>query len=124
MPFCEDVKRVPLKFDHGVNEEEEAHLRASSDGLRYFIPLEIHSAVVTKWFSLGLPVSELLVANHTVFSEESGEIALSVLTHAQPVNNRTDIKATRGYWHMTNKRYEALRVRTLCRDSKNSVLSV
>src|SRR6185437_7964027 len=42
--FTRDVRRVPLKFDHGVSEEEEAHLRASSDGLKYFIPLEIHSA--------------------------------------------------------------------------------
>ena len=65
--------------------------------------------MVTKWFSLGLPVSELLAANHTVFPEESSEIALSVLTHAQPVNARSDLKVTRAYWHMTKKRYEALR---------------
>ena len=82
-------------------------------------------AVVTKWISLGLPVSDLLRANHTVFSEESGEIALSVLTHAQPINDRTDIKTTRAYWHMTKSRYEAFRDgETLPRVKKQRVVGM
>ena len=83
----------------------------------------IFHAVVTKWFSLGLPVSELMAANHTVFSEESGEIALSVLTHAQPVNNRTDIKQKSGLAY-DEERYEALRVEDTLPRFKNSVSSV
>src|SRR5690348_12431686 len=39
LSYLHHAKRVPLKFDHGVSEEEDGHLRASSDGLKYFIPL-------------------------------------------------------------------------------------
>ena len=56
-----------------------------------------------------VPVADLLSANHTVFSEESGEIALSVLAHSQPVNVRADLKVTRAYWLLTRQRYLALR---------------
>ena len=44
-----------------------------------------------------------------MFSEESGEIALSVLAHFQPLNTRADLKVTRAYWHLSHERYLALR---------------
>ena len=61
------------------------------------------------WFDLDLPVASLLRAEHTAFSEESGEIALSVLVHSQPPNYRSDLQQTRNYWHLTRQRYLVLR---------------
>src|SRR5215470_3134627 len=46
------------------------------------------------WIKEDLPVAQLLQANHTVFSEESGEIALSVLVHSQPPNTHTELTIT------------------------------
>ena len=66
--------------------------------------------IVRYWFGLDLPIAELLRANHTLFSEESGEVALSVLAHAQPPNNRSGITQARKYWFLTAARYKALRV--------------
>src|SRR5215470_6826040 len=61
------------------------------------------------WIKEDLPVAQLLQANHTVFSEESGEIALSVLVHSQPPNTHTELTTTRNYWQLTHQRYTALR---------------
>src|SRR5215813_9612162 len=61
------------------------------------------------WIKEDLPVAQLLQANHTVFSEESGEIALSVLVHSQPPNTHTELTTTRNYWQLTYQRYTALR---------------
>src|SRR5215467_11348666 len=58
---------------------------------------------------LDVPIADLLRVNHTVFSGESGEIALSVLAFSQPPNARPDLKVTRNYWHMTRERYYSLR---------------
>ena len=43
--------------------------------------------------------------NHTLFSEESGEIALSVLSHGQPSGTRADIEQTRKQWQLIRSRY-------------------
>ena len=43
------------------------------------------------------------------YSEESGEIALSVLSHSQPPTNRSDLKNTQDYWLLTRQRYLAVR---------------
>ena len=68
----------------------------------------VFHALISKWFKQGLPIAQLS-ANHTIFSEETGEIALSILAQSQPVNTRTDLKVTRAYWHLTLARYSALR---------------
>ena len=60
------------------------------------------------WIKEDLPIVELFRVNHTIFSEESGEIALSVLVYSQPPSGRADIKETRKYWHLTRQRYVAL----------------
>ena len=44
--------------------------------------------------------------NHTMFSEESGEIALSMLSLSQPSSSRSDIEQTRQQWMMVRMRYE------------------
>ena len=60
------------------------------------------------WRDKGIPIIPMFQQAHTIFSEESGEIALSVLADSQPPNNRTDLRATRNYWQMTSKRFAAL----------------
>jgi hypothetical protein len=52
------------------------------------------------WTYHQLPVITLLQANHTLFSEESGEIALSVLTTSQPSNNRTKLDQVQKAWKL------------------------
>src|SRR5215470_15616460 len=44
-----------------------------------------------------LPIIDLLRLNHTMFSEESGEIALSALAASQPLSTRANIEQTRQY---------------------------
>jgi len=56
------------------------------------------------WNLHQLPIITLLQANHTLFSEESGEIALSCLA-SQPTNNRTKIEQTRKAWQLIRTRY-------------------
>ena len=60
------------------------------------------------WLDKGMSIITMLHQIHTLFSEESGEIALSVLADSQPPNYRTDFAATRNYWQMTGKRFAAL----------------
>ena len=59
------------------------------------------------WIRLGLPIIDLFNWNHTIFSEESGEVALSVLSHSQPPTKRSDLKNAQGYWLLTRQRYFA-----------------
>lgn len=61
------------------------------------------------WIKNDMPIMQLLRANHTVFSEESGEVALSVLSNAQPPSTKSTFESTRHYWQMVRMRYEALR---------------
>src|SRR6185437_10492525 len=60
------------------------------------------------WRDKGMSILTMLNQIHTLFSEESGEIALSGLADSQPPNYRTDFAATRNYWKMTSKRFAAL----------------
>ena len=57
------------------------------------------------WTLHQLPIIKLLQANHTMFSEETGEIALSVLSTSQPINNRTKIEQARKAWQFVRTRY-------------------
>jgi len=61
------------------------------------------------WIRLGLPIVELFKWNHTIFSEESGEIALSVLSHSQPPTKRSELKNAQDYWILTRQRYLSVR---------------
>jgi hypothetical protein len=60
------------------------------------------------WESHQLPIVDLLKFNHTVFSEESGEIALGTLTALQPPNTSSDISVTRQYWQLIRMRFSQL----------------
>ena len=61
------------------------------------------------WIKHDMPIMQLLRNNHTVFSEESGEIALSVLSNAQPPSTKSTFESTRHYWQLVKMRWEALR---------------
>ena len=67
------------------------------------------SHLIRHWTRLRLPIMELFNWNHTIFSEESREIALSVLSHSQPETKRSDLKTTQDYWLLTRYRYLAVR---------------
>ena len=75
----------------------------------YYRSMLVCRLLMQHWIKEDLPVAQLLQANHTVFSEESGEIALSVLVHSQPPNTHTELTTTRNYWQLTHQRYTALR---------------
>ena len=57
------------------------------------------------WQSRGVPVFELFRASPTFFSEESGEIALSVLTRSRPANMRCDYEQTRKSWLLVKEMF-------------------
>src|SRR5215467_1305554 len=60
------------------------------------------------WENKKLPIIDLLRLNHTMFSKESGEIALSALAASQPNSTRANIEQTRQYWQMMVKmKYES-----------------
>ena len=50
------------------------------------------------WESKGLPIFHLFKASPTFFEEESGEIALSLLTRSRPQNMRCGYEQTRESW--------------------------
>ena len=52
---------------------------------------------VEYWEEAKLPLFHLFSSNPTFFSEESGEIAISVLVQSLPVNHNGDLKATQRY---------------------------
>ena len=56
------------------------------------------------WSYHHLPIMQLLQANHTLFSEESGEIALSVLATSQPTSNRAKYEQVRKDWQLVRAR--------------------
>ena len=77
------------------------------------------------WNLHQLPIITLLQANHTLFSEESGEIALSVLANSQPTNNRSKIEQARKTWQCvrTNQARDKLAHGSLKTKKKHRILS-
>ena len=57
------------------------------------------------WTYHQLPIMILLQANHTLFSEESGEIALSALATSQPTSNRAKYDQVRKDWQLVRSRF-------------------
>ena len=73
--------------------------------LDYRRSLYCFSIFMQYWTDHGLPIMTLLQANHTIFSEESGEIALSVLATSQPTSNRTKLDQVRKDWQFVRTRF-------------------
>lgn len=59
------------------------------------------------WTLKDLPIFELLRRSPTFFSEESGEIAISVLTRSRPQNVRADYQQTRRAWLLVKHLHSA-----------------
>src|SRR5690348_6565865 len=58
------------------------------------------------WERNGMPIMELLKRNPTMFSEESGEVALSALASLTPSSARGDLEQTRQQWQLIKLKYE------------------
>ena len=76
--------------------------------LDYQRSMYCYELMLRYWENKKLPIIELLRLNHTMFSEESGEIALSALTTSQPLSTRADIEQTRQHWQIVKLKYESL----------------
>jgi len=76
--------------------------------LDYQRSMYCYELMLRYWECKKLPIIELLRLNHTMFSEESGEIALSALTTSQPLSTRADIEQTRQHWQIVKMKYESL----------------
>lgn len=66
----------------------------------------VFALLLRYWEDNGLPVHSLLKANHTLFSEESGEIALSALARGTPSASRTDLTQVRHHWQLVRMNYD------------------
>ena len=58
------------------------------------------------WAQQQLPIIKLLRTNHTLFSEESGEIALSVLATSLATSSRSKFDQVRKAWQFVRTRFE------------------
>ena len=54
-----------------------------------------------------LPVYQLMQQNHAVFSEESGEIALSLLARGTPESSRAQLQQVQQHWQLLKMQYNA-----------------
>jgi hypothetical protein len=66
-------------------------------------------SLLTNWKEHNLHVLRLFQLSHTLFSEESGEPALSVLVNAQSPNAYGNLEHTRQLWQVVKMRYTAVR---------------
>ena len=64
----------------------------------YRAPMLFFMLKTMYWADHDQPIMSLLRANHTMFSEESGEIALSRLASLQPTNMRESLRDTKEKW--------------------------
>ena len=60
------------------------------------------------WQSTNLPIMEMLRNNHTLFSEESGEVALSMLVNGQPSGTHANLNLTRRAWRTVREKSDHL----------------
>lgn len=73
----------------------------------YTRAMYVFYCIMKYWEDNNLPIFALFRASPTFFSEESGEIALSLLTRSRPANMRCDYEQTRKAWLLTKQMYSA-----------------
>jgi hypothetical protein len=66
----------------------------------------VFALLLQYWDDHNVPISPLLQSNHTMFSEESGEIALSALARSTPASSRADIKQVQHHWQMVRMQFD------------------
>src|SRR6185437_10252110 len=75
------------------------------------------------WQEKKLPLMDMLGQNPTFFSEESGEIALSMLVNMQPVGTGPQIDVARRYWQCLPLRERTFSVLDTPRNKKHRLIS-
>jgi len=75
--------------------------------LLYTRSMFIFFGLLEYWKDKGLPIFEMFRRSPTFFSEESGELGLSLLTKSRPVNMRCDYEQTRKSWLLVKQMYTA-----------------
>ena len=70
----------------------------------YRAPMFFFHLMTMVWSSDSHVIMDLFRQNHTIWSEEAGEIALSRLANSQPSNTRSSIKDTRQQWQAIGRK--------------------
>ena len=72
----------------------------SKGSLDYQRTMLVFALLLQYWENHNLPIRALLSQDHTSFSEESGEIALSVLARSTPPSSRANLEQVQHQWQM------------------------
>ena len=96
------------------SSEQNHKVNISESIISFFVGVVLYTRTMFVFFGLleywqthGLPIFELFRRSPTFFSEESGEIGLSLLTRSRPVNMRCDYEQTRKSWLLVKQMYTA-----------------
>ena len=115
--FC-----IPIIQDYGSSLKSNDYLQfvrcygrlllfflccGSKGGQIYDRCMYIFSILLRYWHQHQFPFLDLLQFNHTIFSEESGEIALSLLARGTPTASRTKLSDVRYRWQMLKLQFES-----------------
>src|SRR6185437_12770560 len=84
----------------------------------------VHMILMDYWKEQKLPVFEMLRKNSTFFSEESGEIALSMLVNMQPVGTGAELPVARRYWQCLPLRERSFSILDTPRNKKYRLISI
>jgi hypothetical protein len=104
--------RIFVYFDSSSEQNHKVNISESI--ISFFVGVVLYTRTMFVFFGLleywqthGLPIFELFRRSPTFFSEESGEIGLSLLTRSRPVNMRCDYEQTRKSWLLVKQMYTA-----------------
>jgi hypothetical protein len=118
---------IPVLHDYGATLKLNDYELFNSVFLRLFLlfliardrgeatyrnPMFVYILQTMYWRAKQLPMCDLLTANHTIFSEESGEIALSLLASSQPASTRGSLIDTQRQWQLVHVRSRSCRSRS------------
>lgn len=71
--------------------------------------LYLFYATLLYWEENSLPIATLFTRCHTLFSEESGELCLSLLQRSIPSQSRSDYETAKRAWRLCKHRYDLVR---------------
>jgi len=72
----------------------------------YRTPMFVFLLQLMYWIRTKSPISTYLHLNHTIFSEECGEIALSMLANLQPSSTRGSLLETQKCWQLVKLKFD------------------
>jgi hypothetical protein len=95
----------PALLDVALSRLFRFYLSCKTEGMRlYRRGLYCSHALMKYWQRNELPISKLLRDNHTIFSEETGELSLAILVQSLPSNHGGDYEQTRRHWQQSKLR--------------------